>query len=77
MVTTLSKRISAFWRGEWATLWQWSAAAIVSVPEQSNGSKQLVNDIKNIETALLDEDVRDAMRIVDGKTGLAPGLASS
>ena len=49
----------------------------MSVPEHSNGSKQLVNDIKNIETALLDEDVRDAMRIVDGKTGLAPGLASS
>ena len=51
---------------------QASAVAIVSVPEAPSGGKQLQKDVKGIEEALMEEDVRSAMRIVDGKSGLAP-----
>ena len=69
--TAIARRIAALWRGDWATLWVASAEAVVTTAGRAGEDAQLRHDIKQIEAALHDEDMRDVLRTVDGKVALA------
>ena len=70
--TAISRRIRQAWDGEWQKLWEDSA----SLAPSAQGAKQtptqiLARDIKAIQEAMGDDDIRAALRVVDGRVSMA------
>ena len=69
---TIARRIRAAWEGCWGALWEESNAAVRSGAGSSLSEPQkLARDVKLIEEALADDDVREALRCIDTKLGMA------
>ncbi len=69
---TLARRIRTAWSGGWAALWEESSAASRrGAGGQLSEAQALARDVKAIREALADEDLREALRCVDGKLSLA------
>ena len=72
--TAISRRICHAWGGEWERLWEDSASPSARNQKSSKESSAqiLARDVKSIQEALGDDDIRAAMRIVDGRQSMAP-----
>ena len=70
---TLCRRLRMAWAGQWAALWhESSAAAAGGLAHAPLPGDRLYKDVRDIEKALAAEDMREALRCVDGRDGLAP-----
>jgi hypothetical protein len=70
----ICRRIRSAWAGEWSSLWEESLQA-ASNPGQGaakSAAQLLAHDVKCIQDALHDQDIRAAMRSVDGGLAMAP-----
>ena len=70
--TAVTRRIRLAWAGEWEKLWEDSASS----PPNALGAKQtvaqqLARDVRAIQESLGDDDIRAALRVVDGRVNMA------
>ena len=69
---TLARRIRMAWNGAWGAMWEESTACIrVGLPGHPSESQRLAQDVKSIEEALKDEEMKEALRCVDAKLAMA------
>ena len=75
----VSERLRKVREGRWAEVWASSSDALVSVGQAAMKPKEerAKLDTEAVRGALQDEDVRAAMRIVDGKVAIAPESKAS
>ena len=64
---TLARRIRMAWEGSWGALWEESNGALRrgGASTQPSEAQRLARDVKSVEEALADDDVREALRCVD------------
>jgi hypothetical protein len=70
----ICRRIRSAWAGEWSSLWEESVQAVSSpgLAASKTAAQLLAHDVKCIQDALHDQDMRAAMRSVDGGLAMAP-----
>ena len=73
LARTIAKRLRLAWEGAWNTLWASSTSEVGNgTAAQSTQAQMLTRDVAAIQQALAEEDVREALRIVDGQSQMAP-----
>ncbi len=69
---TIGRRLRAAWAGSWGALWEESNAAHrAGAGFPLSAAQRLARDIKSIEEALADDDMREALRCADAKMQMA------
>ena len=73
LARTIAKRLRLAWEGAWNTLWSGSAAEVGNgAAALPTPAQMLAKEVAAIQQALAEEDVREALRIVDGQAQMAP-----
>ena len=73
LARTIARRLRTAWSGQWGALWEESNAAMRrGAGAAPSEAQKLARQVKAIEEALADEDVREALRCVEGQVKLAP-----
>ena len=69
---TIARRIRLAWSGSWGVLWVESQSAVRSgAGLEVTEAQQLARDLRSVEEALADDDLREALRSVDNKMRMA------
>ena len=72
LARTLARRIRHAWAGQWGTLWEESAEAIpTGLGSKPSEAQRIARDIKAVQDALGNDDVREALRAIDCRSPMA------
>ncbi len=72
LTKTIARRLRTAWSGEWSAVWEESNGAMRRGASLApSEAQQLARQVKAIEEALANEDIREALRCVDGQVKLA------
>ena len=60
------------WSGSWGAMWEEANSCLrKGAPAQLSAAQRLAREVKSVEEALADEDMREALRRVDAKLSIA------
>ena len=74
LARTICRRLRLAWSGEWGALWDEALEAVFDVGQAPARTveEMLARDVAYVREALAEDDMRNALRRVDGLAGLAP-----